>query len=61
MDLGDGLNGHANIVHGGFVATMLDEVTGVLIILNMVKKIEEMKREDAQTQLNCFTACESRE
>jgi len=30
-DLGSGVNGFPNICHGGFVATLLDEVTGVLI------------------------------
>jgi thioesterase superfamily protein 4 len=59
MDLGDGLNGHPKICHGGFVATMLDEVIGVLITLNLVPKMERLKLEGARSQLNCFTACES--
>lgn len=29
LELGDGLNGHANIAHGGFVSVMLDDVMGV--------------------------------
>jgi thioesterase superfamily protein 4 len=59
MDLGDGLNGHPKICHGGFVATMLDEVIGVLITLNLVPKMERLKIEGSRSQLNCFTACES--
>lgn len=39
MDLGDGLNGHPKILHGGFVATMLDEVCGVLITLNLKARV----------------------
>jgi hypothetical protein len=37
MDLGGGLNGYPGICHGGFVATMLDEVCGLLIVLNLEK------------------------
>lgn len=56
MDLGNGLNGHANICHGGFVATMLDEVIGALITLNMEKKMEKMKPGSTDSKLHCFTA-----
>jgi thioesterase superfamily protein 4 len=58
MDLGDGLNGHPKILHGGFVATMLDEVCGVLITLNLVKKMERLQSQGSRSQLNGFTACE---
>ncbi|KAF2792595.1 hypothetical protein K505DRAFT_362777 [Melanomma pulvis-pyrius CBS 109.77] len=54
VDLGTGLNGHPNICHGGFVATMLDEVFGVLITLNLAKKMEKPRMEGSQ--LNAFTA-----
>jgi acyl-coenzyme A thioesterase THEM4 len=57
MDLGDGLNGHPNICHGGFVATMLDEVCGVLITLNLEKKMQV--RMDPHENMNTFTACQS--
>ncbi|KAF2748003.1 hypothetical protein M011DRAFT_401476 [Sporormia fimetaria CBS 119925] len=57
MDLGNGLTGHPSICHGGFVATMLDEVLGVLIQLNLEKKMEKLKREDRKHPgLSCFTA-----
>ncbi|ORX99559.1 HotDog domain-containing protein [Clohesyomyces aquaticus] len=51
MDLGDGLNGHPRILHGGFVATMLDEVFGVLILSNLV-----LERESGGSVTSCFTA-----
>jgi thioesterase superfamily protein 4 len=35
LELGDGLNGYPSICHGGFVATTMDEVCGVLIVLNL--------------------------
>ncbi|KAF2024773.1 hypothetical protein EK21DRAFT_77966 [Setomelanomma holmii] len=41
--VGDGLNGYPSIAHGGLVATLLDEVCGVLIVLNMEKSKERMK------------------
>lgn len=47
MELGDGLNGHPRICHGGFVATMLDEIFGVLITLNLEKKIEKLRESGA--------------
>lgn len=61
MELGDGLNGHPQILHGGFVGTMLDEVMGVLITLNLEKKMERLKKEGRAPGLglNCFTACKS--
>ncbi|KAJ9649772.1 hypothetical protein H2199_000551 [Coniosporium tulheliwenetii] len=31
LDLGDGVNGYPHTAHGGFVATLLDEVVGVLL------------------------------
>ncbi|KAH9904891.1 thioesterase superfamily protein [Xylariomycetidae sp. FL2044] len=32
--LGSGMNGHPNVLHGGIVATLLDEVIGLLIPIN---------------------------
>jgi thioesterase superfamily protein 4 len=29
MELGNGVNGHANMAHGGFVSTILDETMGI--------------------------------
>jgi hypothetical protein len=69
MELGDGLNGHPRICHGGFVATMLDEVCGVLITLNLEGKMrrarERWGKGDGSEEgvlgphegLHCFTAC----
>ena len=34
MDLGDGMNGHAGVLHGGMIATLLDEAMGGLLVLN---------------------------
>jgi hypothetical protein len=58
MELGSGLNGHPNIAHGGFVATMLDEVLGVLIQLNLERKVRRLREvEGRHPGLSCFTAC----
>ncbi|EOD51733.1 Thioesterase superfamily [Neofusicoccum parvum] len=35
LDLGDGLNGYPAVMHGGMIATLLDEVTGVLLTINL--------------------------
>jgi thioesterase superfamily protein 4 len=62
IDLGDGLNGFPQIALGGFVATMLDEVCGVLIVLNVEKKIERLRklgRLDSSVSMNYFTACKT--
>lgn len=34
LTLGSGLNGHADVCHGGIVSTILDEITGLLIPIN---------------------------
>ena len=58
MELGSGLNGHPNICHGGFVATMLDEVLGVLIQLNLEVSSRQLRaKERGHPGLSCFTAC----
>jgi thioesterase superfamily protein 4 len=51
-----GLNGYPQIVHGGFAATLLDEVCGILVML--VRKVQG-QRELGQTvaRPNYFTAC----
>lgn len=36
VEIGSGVNGYPNVCHGGFVATMLDEVMGVLLTVNQV-------------------------
>lgn len=60
MELGDGLNGYPRMAHGGFVATMLDEVMGVLLTLNIEAKNQrrlEVGRMGPDEGMNCFTAC----
>ncbi|KAF2244420.1 hypothetical protein BU26DRAFT_434962 [Trematosphaeria pertusa] len=59
MELGDGLNGYPRMAHGGFVATMLDEVMGVLLTLNIEAKNQrrlEVGRMGPDEGMNCFTA-----
>jgi|TARA_R110002003_G_scaffold44_16_gene3407 hypothetical protein len=62
VQVGDGLNGYPQICHGGFVATMLDEVCGVLIVLNTEKSAERMKESGRAgiPTMNYMTACELR-
>ncbi|KAI0097335.1 thioesterase superfamily protein [Nemania sp. FL0031] len=38
LTLGSGLNGYPNVCHGGLVATILDEATGMLIPINQERK-----------------------
>jgi thioesterase superfamily protein 4 len=56
VELGDGLNGFPTIAHGGFVATMLDEVMGVLITSNMSARSKRMGLETDEL-MGAFTAC----
>jgi hypothetical protein len=58
VDLGTGVNGYPDIAHGGFVATLLDEVCGVLIVLNLERKVQRLKELGQSTvAMNYFTAC----
>lgn len=59
MDLGDGLNGYPQIAHGGFVATLLDEVCGVLIVLNVEAQGQRQKElgQSETPSMTYFTAC----
>lgn len=67
IELGNGLNGHPNICHGGFVATLLDEVFGVLLTHNIEMR-SRARRDSSRTGrslppamgMNGFTACEYR-
>ena len=54
VDLGDGLNGYPQVLHGGFAATLLDETCGSLIQLNVFEKVQEMGPLHA---MNYLTAC----
>ena len=62
LELGDGLNGFPKIAHGGFVATMLDEVMGVLITTNIQARADRTKGlgDQGEHGMSCFTACELR-
>jgi thioesterase superfamily protein 4 len=67
VDLGDGLNGYPQICHGGMVATLLDEVCGVLIIeLNKERNLHLAKGSasgeailDASYMTACTSICKS--
>lgn len=56
LDLGDGLNGYPQVLHGGFAATLLDEACGGLVQLNM---FEKMKKLGPRHNMNYLTACRS--
>lgn len=58
MELGDGLNGYPQIIHGGCAATLLDEMCGILIMLNMERKVQKITEDGRRAAaLNYFTAC----
>jgi acyl-coenzyme A thioesterase THEM4 len=54
LELGDGLNGYPQVLHGGFAATLLDETCGGLIQLNVFEKVERLGPQHAT---NYLTAC----
>lgn len=54
VDLGEGLNGFPQVLHGGFAATLLDESCGGLIQLNVFEKV---KKSGSQNAMNYLTAC----
>ncbi|KAH7380738.1 HotDog domain-containing protein [Pyrenochaeta sp. MPI-SDFR-AT-0127] len=59
VDLGDGLNGYPQILHGGFVATLLDEVCGVLIVLNLERRSQRLRdlgHSNSDIEMGYFTA-----
>ncbi len=56
LDLGSGVNGYPHTAHGGFVATLLDEVVGVLLTVNTRFLKEQDKNPDTATGINSFTA-----
>ena len=39
FSIGDGLNGHAHMCHGGIVATLMDEAIGELMVVNWYLKM----------------------
>ncbi|KAF2828533.1 hypothetical protein CC86DRAFT_380458 [Ophiobolus disseminans] len=59
VDLGSGLNGFPQICHGGIAATLLDEICGVLIVLNIEKEIEKRRlsgSKDLRPDMSFLTA-----
>jgi thioesterase superfamily protein 4 len=54
LEVGEGLNGYPNILHGGFVATLLDEMCGLLIVINVEERVERLGAQHAKSY---FTAC----
>jgi thioesterase superfamily protein 4 len=54
VELGDGLNGYPKVCHGGMLATLLDEVCGVLITSNTAKVAE---RAEQPLEMSYMTAC----
>lgn len=59
VEIGEGLNGYPNIIHGGMAATLLDEVSGVLLQINTAAQLERMKRQNpsgSHVQPSYFTA-----
>lgn len=61
-EVGDGMNGHPEIIHGGITATMIDESMGIMQMENLERKrrkekevAEEEKREPSEG-LSAFTA-----
>ncbi|KAF2097860.1 hypothetical protein NA57DRAFT_57038 [Rhizodiscina lignyota] len=53
LNLGSGVNGYADICHGGFVSTILDEIMGILITVNL--QLKERIIGEAK-QISAFTA-----
>ncbi|KAI8936912.1 hypothetical protein NX059_006144 [Plenodomus lindquistii] len=59
VEIGEGLNGWPRIIHGGMAATLLDEVSGVLLQLNTAAQVERLKHlhpSGSHVQPGYFTA-----
>ncbi|KAH9871984.1 hypothetical protein J1614_006243 [Plenodomus biglobosus] len=59
VEIGEGLNGYPQIIHGGMAAALLDEVSGILLQLNTAAQLERMKRlrpSDSHVKPSYFTA-----
>jgi len=60
VELGDGLQGYPRIAHGGFQATLLDEMSGVLIGTVMEKKAQRASKDGRCAPVASYvTACSS--
>jgi thioesterase superfamily protein 4 len=55
VEVGDGLNGFAQTLHGGMACSILDETCGVLLVLNSERKIERANASDPVDHF--MTAC----
>lgn len=53
LDLGLGLNGYPAVMHGGMIATLLDEITGVLLTINVH---HNNRTSNTERSLNSMTA-----
>jgi acyl-coenzyme A thioesterase PaaI-like protein len=54
FEVGSGVNGYPNVCHGGFVATMLDEVTGTILNVNQVYGNNKTGRNDLITHMTGY-------
>ncbi|KAJ4412304.1 hypothetical protein N0V91_000775 [Didymella pomorum] len=54
LELGDGLNGYPQVLHGGFAATLLDETCGGLIQLNVFEKVKKLGSQHAMNYLTAY-------
>lgn len=54
FELGSGLNGFPNIAHGGFVATMLDEIMGILLSVNQEYKNDKSGGNEVITHMTAY-------
>jgi hypothetical protein len=57
MELGDAMNGHARTLHGGVAAVLLDEVCGLVLVLNSEKRFK--RPGNTEPFQHYMTACES--
>lgn len=59
MIVGDGMNGHPAIMHGGIVATLCDEAMGIYMSVNVERhrrRLDIKKRHEEEQIMTAFTA-----
>jgi thioesterase superfamily protein 4 len=54
FDVGSGVNGYPNTCHGGFVATMLDEVMGIILNVIQIYNNSRTGRKDSITHMTGY-------
>jgi thioesterase superfamily protein 4 len=60
VDLGTGITGYPHTAHGGFQATLLDELCGAIVNLNRDARAERMQRLGQTVDVPpYYTACSS--